>query len=107
MTLNVNTLGFINFDEKYNKVLASGAVTVSVSHQVKDANGEAHNEYVNAIIPKKFVPEIKPLIGKLAIIEGVIEHQNVEKGKGYLNMTIFKATEFKKKDDVTDVDLPF
>lgn len=110
MTLNVKTTGFINFNKDYNKKLASGALTVSVAHGVKQQDGSYKNEYINGRIPAKLVPQIKPLINeKLADIEGVIEIQN-----GYTNLVILQATEHKKaqKTDelggtIEDTDLPF
>ena len=106
--LNVKTIGFINFNDKFNKVLKNGAVTVSVSHSVRQADGEYKNEYVNGIIPAKFVEQVKPLIGKLVDIEGSITLTPTEKGQVYANITIFSAKEHqaKKKQDTT-VELPF
>lgn len=106
MTLNVTTIGFINFNEDYNRKLKNGAVTISVAHGVKQQDGSYKNEYINGRIPAKLVSQIKPLINeKLADIEGVLEQNN-----GYTNLVILKATEHVKKSnemDMTDEDLPF
>lgn len=105
--LNVKTTGFINFNDQYNKVLSSGAITVSVAHSVRDKDGEYHNEYINAIIPAKCVQNIKPHINKnLVDIEGVINLTPTEKGQNYVQMTIFTAKPHKKQEQ-QEVDLPF
>ena len=40
MALQFNTIGFINFNKDKNKVLKSGAITVSFNTSVKNKNGE-------------------------------------------------------------------
>lgn len=108
MAINFTNTGFINFNKDYNKVLKNGAVTVSISTSNKQADGTFEQQYINGLIPAKFVDEIKPLIGKLVDMEGVLTFSNVEHGKGYLNATIFKATEHAIKTEEQDkVDLPF
>lgn len=108
MAINFTNTGFINFNKDYNKVLKNGAVTVSISTSTKQADGTFEQQYINGLIPAKFVDEIKPLIGKLVDMQGVLTFSNVEQGKGYLNATIFKATEHAIKTEEQDkVNLPF
>lgn len=108
MAINFTNTGFINFNKDYNKVLKNGAVTVSISTSTKQADGTFEQQYINGLIPSKFVDEIKPLIGKLVDMQGVLSFSNVEKGKGYLNATIFKATEHAiKTEEQDEVNLPF
>lgn len=108
MAINFTNTGFINFNEEYNKVLKNGAVTVSISISNKNENGTFTQQYINGLIPAKFVDEIKPLIGKLVDMEGVLTFSNVVHGKGYLNATIFKATKHEIKTKEQDkLDLPF
>lgn len=108
MAINFTNTGFINFNKDYNKVLKNGAVTVSISTSTKQADGTFDQQYINGLIPAKFVDEIKPLIGKLVDMQGVLTFSNVEHGKGYLNATIFKATEHAiKTEEQDEIDLPF
>lgn len=108
MAINFTNTGFINFNKDYNKVLKNGAVTVSISTSTKQADGTFEQQYINGLIPAKFVDEIKPLIGKLVDMQGVLSFTNVEKGKGYLNATIFKATEHAiKTEEQDEINLPF
>lgn len=107
MAINFKNTGFINFNKDYNRVLKNGAVTVSISTSTKQADGTFEQQYINGLIPAKFVDEIKPLIGKLVDMEGILTFSNVEHGKGYLNATIFKATKHAIKTEVLDDDLPF
>ena len=108
MAINFTNTGFINFNKDYNKVLKNGAVTVSISTSTKQADGTFEQQYINGLIPSKFVDEIKPLIGKLVDMQGVLSFTNVEHGKGYLNATIFKATEHAiKTEEQDEVILPF
>lgn len=108
MAINFTNTGFINFNKDYNKVLKNGAVTVSISTSTKQADGTFEQQYINGLIPAKFVDDIKPLIGKLVDMQGVLSFTNVEHGKGYLNATIFKATEHAiKTEEQDEIDLPF
>ena len=108
MDINFTNTGFINFNKDYNKVLKNGAVTVSISTSTKNADGTFDQQYINGLIPAKFVDDIKPLIGKLVDMQGVLTFSNVEHGKGYLNATIFKATEHAiKTEEQDEIDLPF
>lgn len=108
MAINFTNTGFINFNKDYNKVLKNGAVTVSITTSTKQADGTFEQQYINGLIPAKFVDDIKPLIGKLVDMQGVLTFSNVEQGKGYLNATIFKATEHAiKKEEQDEIDLPF
>lgn len=108
MAINFTNTGFINFNKDYNKVLKNGAVTVSITTSTKQADGTFDQQYINGLIPAKFVDDIKPLIGKLVDMQGVLTFSNVEQGKGYLNATIFKATEHAiKTEEQDEIDLPF
>lgn len=108
MAINFTNTGFINFNKDYNKVLKNGAVTVSISTSTKQADGTFEQQYINGLIPAKYVDEIKPLIGKLVDMQGVLSFTNVEHGKGYLNATIFKATEHAIKTvELYEDNLPF
>ena len=108
MAINFTNTGFINFNKEYNKVLKNGAVTVSISISEKQSDGTFEQQYINGLIPAKFVEEIKPLIGKLVDMQGILSFSNVEKGKGYLNATIFKATEHAiKTEEQDEINLPF
>lgn len=111
MAINFTNTGFINFNKDYNKVLKNEAVTVSITVSnkvIKDGKEEYEKQYINGLIPAKFVDDIKPLIGKLVDMQGVLTFSNVEKGKGYLNATIFKATEHSiKTAEQDEIDLPF
>lgn len=108
MAFNFTNTGFINFNKEYNKVLKNGAVTVSISISEKQPDGTFEQQYINGLIPAKFVEEIKPLIGKLVDMQGILSFSNVEKGKGYLNATIFKATEHAiKTEEQDEIKLPF
>lgn len=108
MAINFTNTGFINFNKEYNKVLKNGAVTVSISTSTKQADGTFEQQYINGLIPAKLVADIKPLIGKLVDMQGVLSFTNVEHGKGYLNATIFKATEHAiKTEEQDELYLPF
>lgn len=108
MAINFTNTGFINFNKEYNKVLKNGAVTVSISTSTKQPDGTFEQQYINGLIPAKFVDDIKPLIGKLVDMQGVLTFSNVDHGKGYLNATIFKATEHAiKTEEQDEVELPF
>ena len=108
MSVQFNTVGFINFNKDYNKVLKSGAITVSFSSTTKNKDGEYKTQYFNAIIPAKLVEQIKPLLNKeLCDIEGVVNPAD----KGYVNFTILKAGKHQQKttkqEQVQETDLPF
>lgn len=105
MSVQFNTVGFINFNKDYNKVLKSGAITVSFSSSTKNKNGEYETQYFNAIIPAKLVEEIKPLLNKeLCDIKGIINPAQ----KGYVNFTILEVGKHQQKTAKQEkVDLPF
>ena len=108
MALQFNTIGFINFKKEYNKVLKSGAITVSFSTTVKNKNGEYEKQYFNGLIPAKLVQHVKPLLNKeLVKISGIASPRQ----KGYVNFTILEVEKYEKSDshqfEVTDEDLPF
>lgn len=94
MSVQFNTVGFINFNEDYNKVFKSGAITVSFSSSAKNINGEYEAQYFDGIIPAKLVPQIRPLINKeLCDIRGIANPAQ----KGYVNFTILEATKHHQK----------
>lgn len=106
MTVQFNTIGFINFNKEYNKVLKSGAITVSFTSSTKNKDGDYETQYFNGLIPAKIVEKIKPLINKdLCDIKGVINPAQ----KGYVNFTILQAEkyELKKEDKSITIDMPF
>lgn len=106
MSLQFQTIGFINFNKDYNKVLKSGAITVSFTSSQKNKDGEYEKQYFNGIIPAKLKEQIKPLINKeLCTIKGVINPGN----KGYVNFIIIEVGEYqpKEKTNVDDTNLPF
>ena len=53
MALTFQTIGFINFNKEYNKVLKSGSITVSFTASVKNQAGEYQTQYFNGLIPAK------------------------------------------------------
>ena len=106
MSLQFETIGFINFNQEYNKVLKSGAITVSFTASSKNKDGEYVTQYFNGIIPAKLKDRIKPLINtKLCTIKGIINPAK----KGYVNFTILEVGEYqaKEKTNVDDTNLPF
>lgn len=106
MALQFSTIGFINFNKDYNKVLKSGAITVSFSTSVKNKEGEYENQYFNGLIPSKLAQKVKPLLNKeLVKISGVASPAQ----KGYINFTILQVEQYKKQDkeDNSDINLPF
>ena len=106
MALQFNTIGFINFNKEYNKVLKSGAITVSFSTTVKNQNGEYEKQYFNGLIPAKLAQHVKPFINKeLVKISGIASQAQ----KGYINFTILEVEQYKKqtKKDDEEINLPF
>ena len=108
MSVQFKTVGFINFNKDYNKVLKSGAITVSFTSSSKNKDGEYEKKYYSAIIPAKYVEEIKPLLNKeLCDIEGII----TPAVKGYFNFTILKASKHQQKttkqEQEIETGLPF
>lgn len=106
MSLQFQTVGYINFNKDYNKVLKSGAIAVSFTSSTKDVDGGYKTQYFNGIIPAKLKDQIKPLINKdLCDIKGVI---NTAK-KGYVNFTILEVGKHQSKqtEQSEDKDLPF
>ena len=53
MALTFSTIGFINFNKEYNKILKSGSITVSFTASVKNQAGEYETQYFNGLIPAK------------------------------------------------------
>ena len=105
MSLQFSTVGFINFNTEHNKVLKSGAITVSFTSSKKDKNGNYQTQYFNGIIPAKLKERVKPLINKeLCDIKGIAEPAQ----KGYVNFTILEVGkhESKQKDEQHD-NIPF
>lgn len=106
MSLQFQTVGYINFNKDYNIVLKSGAITVSFTSSTKDVDGGYKTQYFNGIIPAKLKDQIKPLINKeLCDIKGVINPAN----KGYVNFTILDVGKHQSKqtEQSEDKDLPF
>lgn len=106
MALQFTTIGFINFNKDYNKVLKSGAITVSFSTSVKNQNGEYENQYFNGLIPSKLAQKVKPLLNKeLVKISGIASPAQ----KGYVNFTILEIEQYQKqtKSDNSDINLLF
>ena len=106
MALQFTTIGFINFNKDYKKVLKSGAITVSFTTSVKNQNGEYENQYFNGLIPSKLAQKVKPFLNKeLVKISGVASPAQ----KGYINFTILQVEQYKKEDkeDNSDINLPF
>lgn len=103
MSLQFQTVGYINFNKDYNKVLKSGAITVNFTSSTKDKDGNYQTQYFNGIIPAKLKEQIKPLINKeLCNIKGVINPAQ----KGYVNFTILEVGKQDIKQ-TEDKDLPF
>lgn len=105
MALQFTTIGFINFNKDYNKVLKSGAITVSFTASVKNQEGEYENQYFNGLIPAKLAQKVKPFLNKeLVKISGVATPAQ----KGYINFTILQVEQYKKEDkEDNDINLPF
>ena len=106
MAVQFHLIGFINFNKEYNKVLKSGAITVSFTASAKNKDGEYETQYFNGLIPAKLVQKAKPFLNKeLVKISGVISPAQ----KGYVNFTILEIEQYQKqtKSDNTDIDLPF
>lgn len=107
MALQFNTIGFINFNKDYNKVLKSGAITVSFTSSTKNKDGEYEKQYFNGLIPAKLAQKVKPFLNvkELVKISGIASPTQ----KGYINFTILEVEQYKKetKSEVTDTDLPF
>lgn len=105
MSLQFQTVGFINFNKDYNKVLKSGAITVSFTSSQKDKDGNYQTQYFNGIIPAKLKEQIKPLINnELCDIKGIINPTQ----KGYVNFTILEVEKHVvPKKQINDEDIPF
>lgn len=106
MSLQFQTAGYINFNKDYNKVLKSGAITVSFTSSTKNKDGEYETQYFNAIIPAKVKEQIKKLINKeLCDIKGVINPAE----KGYVNFTILEVEKHQSEQTkkIEETDLPF
>ena len=107
MALTFQTIGFINFNKEYNKVLKSGAITVSFTSSAKNKDGEYETQYFNGLIPSKLTQKAKPFLNKkeLVKISGIASPAQ----KGYINFTILEIEQYQKqtKTDDTDIDLPF
>lgn len=105
MALQFSTIGFINVNKEYNKILKSGAITVSFTASVKNQVGEYETQYFNGLIPAKLVQNAKEFINtkKLAKISGIASPAK----KGYINFTILEIEQYQKeqKSDNTDIDI--
>lgn len=127
MALQFNTIGFINFNKDYNKVLKSGAITVSFTSSQKNKDGEYETQYFNGLIPAKLAQKAKPFINnkELVKISGIaspaqkakpvlnkelvkISGMSSPAQKRYVNFTILEIEKHQKqKSDETEIDLPF
>ena len=107
MALTFQTIGFINFNKEYNKVLKSGSITVSFTASVKNKDGQYETQYFNGLIPAKLAQNAKEFINnkQLAKISGVASPAT----KGYINFTILEIEQYQKeqKSDETEVDIDF
>lgn len=106
MALQFNTIGFINFNKDYNKVLKSGAITVSFTSSQKNKDGEYIKQYFNGLIPAKLAQHVKPFLNKeLVKISGIASPAQ----KGYINFTILEVEQYKKqtKKDDEEINFPF
>lgn len=108
MALQFETIGFINFNKEYNKVLNNGAITVSFTASAKDKDGNYKTQYFNGIVPKKLTDRVKPFINvsEPLTIKGVINPGK----KGYVNFTILEVGKYVKPENAKaneDVKLPF
>lgn len=94
MSLHFSSVGFINFNTEINKVLNSGAITVSFTASSKNKDGGYETQYFNGIIPAKLKERVKPLINKeLCDIKGVVTPGK----KGYVNFTILEVEQHEAK----------
>lgn len=105
MALQFTTIGFINFNKDYNKVLKSGAITVSFTASQKNQDGEYETYYFNGLIPAKLAKNASEFIKnkQLVKISGVVTPAK----KGYVNFTILQIEEYTKKEVSKDTELPF
>ena len=107
MALTFQTIGFINFNKEYNKVLQSGSITVSFTASVKNKDGQYETQYFNGLIPAKLAQNAKEFINtkQLVKISGVASPAQ----KGYINFTILEIEQYVKeqKSDETEVDIDF
>ena len=104
MALQFNTIGYINFNKEYNKVLKSGAITVSFTSSQKNNEGEYVKQYFNGLIPAKLAQHVKPFLNKeLVKISGIASPAQ----KGYINFTILEVEQYKKETKTDEINLPF
>ena len=111
MALTFQTIGFINFNKEYNKILESGSITVSFTASVKNKAGEYETQYFNGLIPAKLAQNAKEFINtkQLAKISGIASPAK----KGYINFTILEIEQYEKPKqqnnhfEVTDDMIPF
>lgn len=117
MALTFSTIGFINFNKEYNKVLQSGSITVSFTASVKNKDGQYETQYFNGLIPAKLAQNAKEFINnkQLAKISGIATPAK----KGYINFTILEIEQYKNQEkknnfshddnpiELSDDDLPF
>lgn len=105
MALQFQTIGFINFNKDYNKVLKSGAITVSFTASKKNKDGDYETEYFNGLVPAKLAKNAKEFINtkQLVKISGVVSPAS----KGYVNFTILEIEQYKKADKADSIELPF
>ena len=102
MALQFNTIGFINFNKEYNKILKSGSITVSFTASVKNQAGEYETQYFNGLIPAKLAQNAKEFINtkQLAKISGIASPAK----KGYISFTILEIEQYQKQQKSDDND---
>ena len=107
MALQFQTIGFINFNKEYNKVLKSGAITVSFTASAKNKDGEYETQYFNGLLPAKLAQKAKPFLNKKALVKisGIASPAQ----KGYINFTILEIEYYQRqtKSDHSHDDLGF
>ena len=110
MALQFSTIGFINFNKEYNKILKSVSITVSFTASVKNQAGEYETQYFNGLIPAKLAQNAKEFINtkQLAKISGIASPAK----KGYISFTILEIEQYQKEKqqnhfEVTDDMIPF
>ena len=105
MALTFQTIGFINFNKEYNKVLKSGSITVSFTASVKNQAGEYETQYFNGLIPAKLAQNAKEFINTEQLVKssGICSPA----AKSYINFPILEIEQYQKeeKSDYTDLDI--
>ena len=103
MALTFQTIGFINFNKEYNKVLKSGSITVSFTASVKNQAGEYETQYFNGLIPAKLAQNAKEFINKKKLAK--ILCIKIKEKNGYISFTILEIEQYQKEQKSNDTDL--